>query len=293
MFNLQQKLLKNANSAGKAMPLNTLVKTPGEWTRLGDLKIGDSVIGPKGNIAAVTNLYSQGVTECFRFVFEDGRTADSHPLHLWDVSELPLGVEGAVAGPSYVTTTQDIINHFEQFAYHIPLVGEISGKGAPASGQKEIEDITHCLLAGGVHIDDTVIELAYVDRYAIVKAMLLRSGCHVCDRGVALTTSAELAAANFQKLVWSIGGIANKCQYNNIHKVCFKHRDMEGLVDSFMGDKLVNVLNLDGYQNLKLKLVGIHTQQPVETLCISINSEDALYIVNDWVVTHNTFLKPW
>lgn len=285
MFNLQQEFLGQCPSIGKAMPLNTLVKTPKGWTRLGDLIIGDLVIGPLGNHSPIVGITPQGITENFRFVFEDGRTADSHPLHLWEVSETPITEDGSISRAGYVTTTQDVMNHFDQFSYHIPLVQEVHGMLRLPDDASNIIELAKVLLTSGIPIDHTVMELSYSERYAIVKSMLEQSGCHVCDRGVAFLSEQEMGALNFQKLLWSIGGIATLCPYGSLYRVCFKHRDVVGLVDSLIGSSLAEILDLEQYVDLKLKIVGIQQQKAIETLCVTIDSDDNLYIVDDWVVT--------
>jgi hypothetical protein len=247
--------------------------------------MGDLVIGPKGNHSPIVSITPQGVTENFAFVFEDGRTADSHPLHLWEVSETPLTEDGSISRVGYVTTTQDVMNHFDQFSYHIPLVQEVKGMLRLPDDSSNIADLAKALLLSGIPIDHTVMELSYAERYSIVKSMLEQAGCHVCDRGVAFLCEQEMGANNFQKLLWSIGGIAQRCEYGPMYRVCFKHRDVVGLVDNLIGSSLAEILDLEQYVNLQLKIVGIQQRKAVETLCITIDSEDGLYIVDDWIVT--------
>lgn len=284
MLNLQQEFSGQCPGVGKAMPATTLVKTPKGWTRLGDLIMGDLVIGPKGNHSPIVSITPQGVTENFRFVFEDGRTADSHPLHLWEVSETPIAEE-QVSRVSYATTTQDVMNHFDQFSYHIPLVQEVKGMMRLPDDSSNIADLAKALLLSGIPIVHTVMELSYTERYSITKSMLEQAGCHVCDRGVAFLCEHEMGALNFQKLLWSIGGVAKLCPYGAMYRVCFKHRDVVGLVDSLVGSSLAEILDLEQYVNLQLKIVGIQQRKAIETLCITIDSDDNLYIVDDWIVT--------
>jgi hypothetical protein len=251
-YHLKGLLLDAAVGSGKAMPLNTLVKVPGGWKRLGDLKIGSRVIGPKGNIATVTGYFPQGITENFRFTFEDGRTAESHPLHLWEVTETGVDEQGNASSQSFVTTTRDIIKHFDEFSYHIPLVGDVTA---------------------GIHIPNSVKELSYEERHQIVTRMIEQSGYEVTEAGIVVLMPHADAAGTFQRLIWSLGGIATLERLEGSFKVTFKHRDLMGVQ----------------HKNLKLKLVSVEQRPSVETACISIDSMDCLYIVDNWIVTHNTF----
>lgn len=285
-YHLKGLLLDAAVGSGKAMPLNTQVKVPGGWKRLGDLKIGDQVIGPKGNVANITGYFPQGVTESFRFTFEDGRTAESHPLHLWEVAEAGVDEQGNAVGQTYVTTTKDIVNHFDQFSYHIPLVGDV-GEGL-ASSELDLRQIATGLLTAGIHMADPVTELSYVDRRQIAKHMIEQSACHVSEVGVSVVLDNAYGASNFQKVIWSLGGVAAQESFGALFKVVFKHRDMVWLVDSLVNLSLGDILDVTKFMNLKLKIVGIQQQPQIETACISIDSEDCLYIVDNWIVTHNT-----
>src|SRR3954470_22534061 len=51
---------------GKAQPLTAKVITPGGYTLMGDIKIGDEISTPDGNTARVSGVYPQGVKEIFK-----------------------------------------------------------------------------------------------------------------------------------------------------------------------------------------------------------------------------------
>lgn len=285
-YHLKGLLLDAKPGTGKAMPLTTLVKVPGGWKKLGDLKIGDTVIGPKGNIAMVTDIHPQGVTDCYRFTFEDGRTADSHPLHLWEVTETGIGKDPSHKTP-YVTTTQDIVNNFTHFEYYLPLVSEIDGY-SPTSPTDPDKWATQLLLSDFA-INEGVLELAYNERFSIVRAMLMQSGCHIAEGIASLLSGNENAVKNFQQLVWSIGGICSYEPLGDLFKARVIHRGSEELLGDITSEDINKMLDVKTFDDLKLKIVSIQKQTPIETLCISIDSEDSLYIVDNWIVTHNTF----
>lgn len=286
MLNLFSRKKHTTVGNGKAMPLTTMVKVPGGWKRLGDLKIGDSVIGPNGNTANVIGYTPQGITEVYRFHFEDDRIADSHPLHLWQVTETECNEEVCIR-EAYVTTTQDIVNHFGQFKYSIPLVGEVGGVNSQSTTDLKAAALT--LLDPHVVTDDIVMELPYNDRFGIVKAMLEYSGCHVGENSIAFLSDHQTTATNFQDLIYSIGGTsvieARESRYFNY----FKHRDMVELVDGLVLDNLSSITDLSQYRNLRLHIRSVYKIDPQETACINIDSDDNLYVIDDYVVTHNSF----
>ena len=271
-YHLKGLLLDSAVGSGKAMPYNTKVKIPGGWKAMGELKVGDKVIGPQGNVAEITGVFPQGVTDNYKFLFEDGREAESHPLHQWEVFE-------DSQEKSFVTTTQDIVKHFNEFEYAVPLVNRISGTELRLSDEELISISSH-LLSGNMGVRDQVEELHYEDRLAVVMTMMEYAGSVHTEDGVKFVTENEVCATNFRDLIWTLGGIA-VIEGDSPYTVTVKQRDIRNPA---------NIVSDTINQKTKsLKIVGIIKETPVETLCISIDSEDKLYVVDNYVVTHNTF----
>lgn len=289
-YHLKGILLDSVPGSGKAMPLTTNVKVPGGWKPLGLIQVDDQVMTPQGTVTQVTAVHPQGETEVYRFHFADGRWADSHPEHLWKVDEISQ-VEGeTVISYNNVTTTQDILDHFQDYEYQIPLIQKIDGL-LSVEGFATVE-VAEELLLSTTAIDDPVLELPYAERFNIAKSMLERSGCQISSGGVALVTPNEMAARNFQSLIWSLGGIAEKTTTNDVsYRVEVRHGDIEELIKDLLGPSLQldQVLDVSVYQNLRLKIVGVEKRPSEETLCITVADADHLFVVDDYIVTHNTF----
>lgn len=71
---------------GKAQPLDAKILTPNGWLRMGDIKVGDKVIGSFGKPTVVEGAYPQGIKEVFRVVFDDGAQTECCEDHLWQVN---------------------------------------------------------------------------------------------------------------------------------------------------------------------------------------------------------------
>lgn len=80
-----QRLLVGSNQSGKAQPIDELVLTPDGWRCIGDLAVGDLVIGGDGQPTCVIGVFPQGEKEVFRVVFDDGAEARCCGEHLWRV----------------------------------------------------------------------------------------------------------------------------------------------------------------------------------------------------------------
>ena len=254
---------------GLAIPLHTRIKVPGGWSTAGALKLNDLVVTPDGHHVPVTGIYPQGVTENYRFLFEDGRFAESHPLHQWAVYE-------DNQSSLMVTTTLDILNHFSEFEYGIPLVGRIGNEAVELSDQ-ELIDIANQLLSG-VLTFSKVEELNYEDRLTIVLTMIEYLDGVYTPEGVTLSFTLDTAAHALRDLVRSLGGIVfvDGEEPFNLRILQRDIRNPLNLVEDTIHQK-----------TRSLKLVGITKDDPIETICISIGNEDKLYIIGTYLVTHN------
>lgn len=78
-------ILSATAGSGKEQPLFCKVLTPNGWVRMGDLKCGDEVLTPTGEISKITNIYPQGIKEVFKITFSDGSFTYAGHEHLWKV----------------------------------------------------------------------------------------------------------------------------------------------------------------------------------------------------------------
>lgn len=134
----------------KAQPLYTPILTPTGWTKMGDLSVGDYVIGGDGKSVKITGVYPQGTIPAYRVQFTDGSSTVCSDEHLWTVREIN----------KYDWKTEPLNNLFNlrkgrNYRYAIPTVkpvefdridlkvnpyimGVILGDGGTTSGQIKI-----------------------------------------------------------------------------------------------------------------------------------------------------------
>lgn len=72
----------------KAQPDWELILTPSGWRTLGDLVVGDSVIGSSGEAVTVVGVYPQGEKEVFEVVTTDGGCVTATGDHLWTLGTM-------------------------------------------------------------------------------------------------------------------------------------------------------------------------------------------------------------
>lgn len=79
-------LYGGAAGGGKALQNQELIATPFGFRAIGDLKVGESVIGADGCPTKVIAVYPQGVRPIYRVTFQDGASVDCDEDHLWQYS---------------------------------------------------------------------------------------------------------------------------------------------------------------------------------------------------------------
>jgi ATP-dependent Zn protease len=70
---------------GYAQPLDAQLLTPTGWTHMGDVQVGDLLIGRDGTPTAVRAIHPRGEMDVFRVTFNDGTCTECTADHLWTV----------------------------------------------------------------------------------------------------------------------------------------------------------------------------------------------------------------
>jgi phosphate starvation-inducible PhoH-like protein len=109
---------------GRAMPLATPVLTPDGFRPIGELVVGDLVIGSNGRPTPVIGVYPQGEKDIYRLTAQDGASTLCSGDHLWAVATRDDRRRGK---PLRVLTTREMIGNLRAHHYHryeLPLHSE-------------------------------------------------------------------------------------------------------------------------------------------------------------------------
>ena len=74
------------SSVGKAQPLTSRILTPEGYKLMGDIKVGDMVIGGDGKPHGVIGVFPQGERPVYRVEFSNGCSCECDIDHLWNVN---------------------------------------------------------------------------------------------------------------------------------------------------------------------------------------------------------------
>ncbi|WP_330253354.1 PhoH family protein [Nocardia sp. NBC_00565] len=109
---------------GRAQPLFTKVLTPTGFRPIGELEVGDLVIGSDGRPTPVLGVYPQGPKEIYRVHTQDGGSVLASADHLWTVYTRSDRRRGR---PPRVLETKEMIGNLRAAHYHryeLPLLSE-------------------------------------------------------------------------------------------------------------------------------------------------------------------------
>ena len=83
---VRNALLALGMGSGKAQPLDSNILTPNGYIKMGNIKIGDNVIGSDGKFKNVVGIFPQGKRSIFEVKFNDGSTVECCNEHIWSVN---------------------------------------------------------------------------------------------------------------------------------------------------------------------------------------------------------------
>jgi phosphate starvation-inducible PhoH-like protein len=107
---------------GRAQPVFTKVLTPNGFRPIGELQVGNRVIGSDGQPTEVLGVYPQGFKEIYRVHTQDGSSTLASGDHLWSVYTRR---DRSASKPPRVLQTKEMIGHLRAAHYHryeLPLL---------------------------------------------------------------------------------------------------------------------------------------------------------------------------
>ncbi|MBX7169580.1 MAG: PhoH family protein [Pyrinomonadaceae bacterium] len=122
---LEKRIIEVAPLAfmrGRAQSLDSLLMTPTGWRKMGEIKVGDEVIGSDGKPTQILGVYPQGKKQVYRVTMTDGSSTVACAEHLWQVKTME---EKRRNKPARVLQTQEMIGNFRrnhQYRYELPLL---------------------------------------------------------------------------------------------------------------------------------------------------------------------------
>lgn len=345
------KVMNAGRRTGKSLRCTHPVATPSGWRAIGDLKVGDEVIGSDGRPTKVTGVFPQGVLPTFKLTFRDGSTAHASADHLWKVRT-------RADRASKVLTTQQLLDRglkcHRGYKFRVPavkpvqypeaelpvppyLLGALIGDGGlrhsvtftsadpeilervvhesrqvdsqlraaktaqygyrlstPAGRPNKLLEKLRQLELMGKYSHEKTIPAVYMtasveQRLDLLRGLLDTDGC-VNKGNIEFSSSSEALRDQVIELIRSLGGRAYGSSKETTHLTA--HRAWGALPDGmnpFHLSRKRDAVCSSGY-TMDRAIVSIEPDGEDEHVCISVEAEDKLFVIEHYLCTHNTVI---
>jgi phosphate starvation-inducible PhoH-like protein len=122
---LEKRIIEVAPLAfmrGRSQPLDSKILTPNGWRKMGDIEVGDDVIGSEGKAVKVIGIFPQGKKAVYRLTMTDGSSTVACSEHLWAVKTM----EDKRRNKDFrVLETREMLDNFRrnhQYRYELPML---------------------------------------------------------------------------------------------------------------------------------------------------------------------------
>jgi len=268
---------------GRAQPLSTKVLTPNGFRPIGELRVGDFVIGSDGFPTEVVGVYPQGFKEIYRVATQDGSSTLASGDHLWSVYTRSDRRRGK---PPRVLQTKEMIGNLRAAHYHryeLPMLsGPVQFEPGPvpldpyALGQSSTKFIPEKYRFNSPEV-----------RLAVLQGLLDSDGGSVTQRGrtcrIQFTTVSDRLRDDVVFLVQSLGGVV----YRQADAHLLDIRLPADVIPFRLARKAAKYDATGGGRVMRF-IDRIEPAGTEEAVCIQVAAADSLYVTEDFLLTHNT-----
>lgn len=260
------------SSFGKALSIHELVLTPNGFVENGSLKLGDYVIGKNGNPTKIIGVFDQGVRPLYRVKFSDGASCLCDAEHLWSVSE---------NGSPFKTLSLNKImkigvqNKDKTYKFKIPICDKIN-----MSNHYHIDYYEYGKSICDIDVKEEIVLYSTIeDRIMFLKGVMNKYGTISDNNKPMFTIPNNKRKKLVTKVVNSLGGIVT-----NDFEIC-----LEDTIKLFDDENKQSLLK-HNHKHIKRYITSIEYEQDDYARCIKVDADDELYVINNYIVTHNTSL---
>lgn len=262
------QLIISGAGSGKALSNDTKVRTPDGFKPIGEMQVGDLVIGGDGNPHKVSGVFPQGKKTAYKIVLSDGQTILCCKDHLWNVKVVRnCNNENDAKIGTY--STKWLHSNFNNSTFVLEMVGDC------------VEDIEFT--------EEMSERLTEITREAAIEKYNTGKTMYECLIKRLINEDIQLRRY-YVNIVLESEFVFNKVGDG---KYKFNSKKYSNIVLEFFKELTKSV----GYT---VDEKGIFSKKPLEIMeikktlvekemtCITVDSPDHTFVIEDWVVTHNT-----
>lgn len=291
--------LTGANRIGKGILTNALLPTPKGMRCAGDLRVGDELFSGNGKRTKIVGVFPQGSRPCFKLIFDTGQTAICDDQHLWKVK----GIEcRGRKRPWRVVETKDLRPKLRfplpqavdlpasPVPLHPYLLGLLLGDGSlhcSVEFTAAIRELQLNVLSSEKFIPEIYKWNSIENRRALLAGLLDTDG-YISKKGtIQYYTVSEKLSHDVVWLIQSLGGKVWTTKKETGFQPCFVLTCYLPF-NPFWLKRKAERFNWNRQRDVDLILNRIEAVPASETICFKVDSEDETFLLDQWVVTHNT-----
>lgn len=291
----QGKIAEMKTGEGKSNPVSTKIPTPDGWKTCGDIRVGDYLFDRTGAPTRVDGVFYQGSIPVNTLYLSDGRSVQCGDEHRWTVQE--KGTR------SWVTvTTQELYNALNSGKrFFIPDSGAVVyKKQEPTSIDPYLYGISFA--DGGGNNDYITDEYKYADiteRVSLIRGLMDANGNVITDtEGTKLVcdTKNHRLAIDITEVMRSLG---INCSINpNKSGWRITVRKSGDIMQNFFKNPVKKEkarrlgVKQELYRNGYTEITSIEKEDfSEEQVCFTVDNSEHLFLVGDFIVTHNTLVE--
>ena len=247
----QGRISEQRTGEGKSVPVDTKIPTPTGWRKAGDIKIGDKLFGVDGKETEVLAVYPQGIIDTYEIIFEDGRTVKCGEEHLWEIVDSNNN--------KIVMNTKDIIEKYNDVSkLSVRTCEKVHYDGV---NNNELNAYDIGMKANNLSFVPNEIKLGTIEtREKFIDGVYEIYG--VAGDNLAIVVANNDIRTDIKEILYSLGYY---CEESN--------------------------KTLRYYKSDKLGIVNIKKlNEQTEQVCFTVENLEHLFLVGDYVVTHNTLV---
>lgn len=270
--NIPIKLVTSTWGCGKAIDDNAMIPMfNGTFKRMGDIKVGDELFDRKGNMTKVIAVFPQGTLPAYEVSFSDGRTCVCNDKHLWTYYE---------NNELKTLTLKEMMENGIDNHYKIPLCQPLNTTG----------NISEPLFFYGTQYNGndenlikTIMFKDFSEKYGFFCGIIAASkAVDDTDENVfRIKTKSLSAAIALSNMLFTIM-MPNKREFADI---VIDRKEVIRLHTTF-----VNYDRNKEQPILTTEIVEVKKVSPRPMTCILVDNDEHLFLANDFIVTHNTYL---
>nr|DAR26768.1 MAG TPA: DnaB-like replicative helicase [Caudoviricetes sp.] len=281
-------LIMGSSGFGKAQPLYAKIITPDGVKRMGDMKVGDSVIGRDGQAYKVSGVFPQGVRPIYEVMFYDNTSCRCDIEHLWTVRS-NNNVKDFNISQCKTLTLSEIKKTISDKGtrYYVPK-NTIVNFTERELGENPYEFGRSLVNEQGAIIPEAYLYNSVENRTALLQGIMSVGGKSSLSKGNSIVLSSYMLMQDFRFLIQSLGGYTSEMKYLNRKKWKLSFTLCDESIKLFKDEsKQKNVkyrVKNNQWVGIKsIKYIGDEIAQ-----CIMVDSPEHLYLTDDCIVTHNT-----